>query len=122
MPGWIPMFALPNIGVEEPIEIDGLALASTSDQRIQVLAEEHDNFANYLESFRTEFGRSLQPSIIIRRDDTSDLYRSVEALAGFRDAIALSVVPFSWADLLIYEHSYGSSLFRLVHDLSVDVR
>jgi hypothetical protein len=42
------MFALPNITLEEAIEIDGLALASISDERIQELAQQHENFANYL--------------------------------------------------------------------------
>jgi hypothetical protein len=94
------MFALPNIALEEAIEIDGVALASISDMRIRELANEHENFASYLESFRSEFGYRLSPSVIIRRDDTRELYRSVEALSGFRDAIALSVVPYAWATYL----------------------
>jgi hypothetical protein len=96
----MPMFALPNIALEEAIEVDGVALASISDMRIRELANEHENFASYLESFRSEFGYRLSPSIIIRRDDTRELYRSVEALSGFRDAIALSVVPYAWATYL----------------------
>jgi hypothetical protein len=105
MPTWIPMFALANIAVEEPIEIDGMALAATSDIRIRELAQKHENFANYLESFQTEFSHHLQPSIIIRRADTPELYRSVDALAGFRDAIALSVIPYSWSQFLRYGHT-----------------
>jgi hypothetical protein len=119
MPTWIPMFALPNIAVEEPIEIDGMALAATSDIRIRELAQKHENFANYLESFQTEFSHHLQPSIIIRRADTPELYRSVDALAGFRDAIALSVIPYSWSQFLRYGHTLE---VPIPHDLSVDAR
>jgi hypothetical protein len=100
MAAWIPMFALPNISLEEAIEVDGVALASMADNRIQELVNKHESFATYLDSFRSEFGLHLQPSIIIRRDDTTELYRSVEALSGFRDAIALSVVPYAWATYL----------------------
>jgi hypothetical protein len=100
MAAWIPMFALPNISLEEAIEVDGVALASIADNRIQELVNKHESFATYLDSFRSEFGLHLQPSIIIRRDDTTELYRSVEALSGFRDAIALSVVPYAWATYL----------------------
>jgi hypothetical protein len=104
MPVWIPMFALPNIDVEEPIELDGLALATISDQRIQELADQHPNFHTYLDSFRSEFNHRINPSIIILRDDTHKLYRTVDALAGFRDAIALSVLPYVWAEFFRYGH------------------
>ena len=105
MPVWIPMFALPNIEVEEAIELDGMALATMSDPRIQTLAAQHQTFSDYLDSFRSEFNRHINPSIIIRRDDTPELYRTVDALAGFRDAIALSVVPYAWAEFLRYGHA-----------------
>jgi hypothetical protein len=99
------MFALPNVEVEESIDVDGMALATLADERIQALAHQHKSFAHYLESFRTEFGNRLNPSIIIRRDDTPELYRRVDALAGFRDAIALSVLGYAWACFLKYGHS-----------------
>jgi len=99
------MFALPNIEVEEPIELDGMALATMSDPRIQEMAAKHQSFSNYLDSFRSEFDRHINPSIIIRREDTPEGYRSVDALAGFRDAIAMSVVPYSWAQFLHYGHA-----------------
>ena len=34
-------------------------------------------------------------------------YRSVEAIAGFRDAIAMSVIPHSWALALRFENTFG---------------
>jgi len=105
MSTWIPMFALPNIALEDPIDVDGVALVSIHDDRIQALAKKHKRFASYLGRFRSEFGREVQPSIIIWRDDSSDLYRSVEALAGFRDAVSISVVPYGRATLLHYGHS-----------------
>jgi hypothetical protein len=104
MSSWIPMFALPNVAVEEAIEADGVALVSFQDERLQQIANDHESFASYLARFRTEFGRRVQPSIIIWRDDSSERYRSVEALAGFRDAISISVTPYGWATLLRYGH------------------
>ena len=104
MPVWIPMFALPNIEVEEPIELDGMALATIADQRIQDLAAQHQSFANYLASFRSEFNNRINPSIIICRDDTPAPYRSVDALAGVRDAISMSVLPYAWAEFFRFGH------------------
>lgn len=105
MATWIPMFALPNIALEEAIEADGVALVSFQDERLRQLANDHRRFGSYLDRFRTEFGCRLQPSIIIRRDDSSENYRSVEALAGFRDALSISVIPHSWATLLRHGHN-----------------
>ena len=105
MATWIPMFALPNIALEEAIEADGVALVSFQDERLRQLANDHRRFGSYLDRFRTEFGCRLQPSIIIRRDDSSENYRSVEALAGFRDALSISVNPHSWATLLRHGHN-----------------
>jgi hypothetical protein len=105
MSSWIPMFALPNIALEEAIEADGVALVSFEDERLQQLANDHNRFGSYLERFQTEFGRRVQPSVIIWRNDSSEHYRTVEALAGFRDAISISVAPYGWATLLRYGHS-----------------
>src|SRR5437660_840711 len=103
MAAWVPMFALPNVDIEESIDADGLSLVSIRDERICILVKKHNRFAMYLRRFKSEFGRRIQPSIVIWRDDSSHLYRSVEALAGFRDAISLSVVPYGWSHLLRYD-------------------
>ena len=100
------MFVLPNVDVGEPIEANGMALVSFRDERIGKLAKRHKNFAAYIDKFETEFGAKVHPSIIIWRDDSYDLYRSVEAIGGFRDSICLSVVPYSWARTLRYDRSF----------------
>ncbi len=40
MADWKPMFALPNILVQEPIEVDGFALVPAADERIRVVQTE----------------------------------------------------------------------------------
>lgn len=100
------MFALPNVDVDEPIEVDGMALVSLRDVRIRKLADRHKNFAEYISRFKSEFGGRISPSIIIWRDDSSQLYRSVEAIGAFRDAICLSVVPYGWAQTLRFDHAF----------------
>jgi hypothetical protein len=106
MPTWGPMFVLPNVDIDEPIEADGMALVSLRDERIHTLADKHKNFAEYISRFESEFGGRILPSIIIWRDDSSQLYRSVEAIGGFRDAICLSVVPYGWAQTLRFDRPF----------------
>lgn len=44
------MFAMPNIAIQEPIGVEGLALVPTNDERVKVLAKKHRRFATYLMS------------------------------------------------------------------------
>src|SRR5262249_16822680 len=82
-------------------------LASIRDARIQELADAHPNFREFLNRFTTEFGQPIVPSIFICRGDTPVTYRSIDAIAGFRDAIAMSVIPLSWAKVLRYNNNMG---------------
>jgi hypothetical protein len=104
---WIQMFTLPNISIEEPIEIDGVALVSIHDKRAQALAQRHERFSMYLNQFTSEFGQQVAPSLILVRADKFDQYRPAEALAGFRDAIAISIIPYSWAHVLRFENNHN---------------
>ena len=101
------MFALPNIETRKPIEVDGFALVSIHDERLQQMAKKHRRFGSYLKRFKTEFGEPIIPSIFIWRDDAPQRYRGVDAIVGFRDAIAMSVIPQSWAKVLRFENNFG---------------
>jgi hypothetical protein len=54
---WIQMFTLPNISIDEPVEIDGVAMVSVHDERAQTLARRHKRFSMYLNRFTSEFGQ-----------------------------------------------------------------
>jgi hypothetical protein len=58
------MFALPGIEMRRSIEVNGFALASIHDERVQELADQHPNFKEFLGRFTTEFGQPLVPSIL----------------------------------------------------------
>jgi hypothetical protein len=107
MAAWLPMFALPSIEVRKAIEVDGFALASIHDERVQALAGDHPNFQQFLGNFTTEFGDPLTPSIFICRDNAPTSYRGVDAIAGFRDAIAMCVIPQIWAKVLRFQNTMG---------------
>src|SRR5258706_6214650 len=100
MPDWIPMFTLPNITLAEPIETEGAALVSTADPRLGEISEAHPSFRTYVDSFKTEFDRSLAPSFVLVRKDAPPSFRGGDALAAFRDSISMSVVPLSCAQWL----------------------
>jgi hypothetical protein len=111
MPPWIPMFTLPNITMTESIESDGIALVSTADPRLVEICDVHPPFSRYVASFKTEFGRSVAPSFILCHKDAPPSFRTVDALAAFRDAVSMSVVPYSWARALRYHGPFGGIFY-----------
>lgn len=104
---WVPMFTLPNIEIVDPIEVDGVALVSTEDDRVQILMRRHRRFAMYLNRFTSEFGQQVLPSVIIVKADKFALYRPAEALAGFRDAVAMSTIPYAWSHVLRFDNAHN---------------
>jgi hypothetical protein len=103
MPAWLPMFALPNIRVIDPVEIDHLAIMYADDKRVAALEAAHPNFKLYLGQFATEFGDNVRPSLLMWNDAGPEAYKFTEALAAFRDALALSIVPYNQARILARE-------------------
>jgi hypothetical protein len=95
MPEWIPMFAMPNVQPQNPIEIDGIAFVSVFDDRIKTLRIKYPNYDSYLDKFSDEFGVKLNPSTIMVRNDTPPLYKRVDALASYRDAISIASISQS---------------------------
>jgi hypothetical protein len=107
MANWIPMFALPHVRAEQAIEADGIALVSTGDERLLQITKNHPSFASFLKRFKTEFGVGVVPSIIIWRNDLPDSSRTIAAIFGFRDAIALAVIPYSWGQTHRFKRPTG---------------
>src|SRR5713226_2222539 len=111
MPPWIPMFTLPNITLTESIESEGIALVSTADPRLAEVCEAYPAFHKYVACFQTEFGTSVAPTFILCHNDAPASFRTVDALAAFRDAISMSVIPHSWARALRYHGPFGGIFY-----------
>ena len=101
------MFAMPNIKIQEPGEIDGICIVSVFDERIKALADRYPKFKAFLSQFRTEFGQQINPSLIMVRDDAPLTYRRVDALASFRDALSISVITHTWAKVFQFGRGGG---------------
>jgi hypothetical protein len=102
MPEWIPMFAMPNVQPQNPIELDGIAFVSAFDDRIKALRGKYRNYDAYLNQFSDEFGVKLNPGTIMVWEDAPLLYRRVDALSSFRDAVSIASISKTWAHILRY--------------------
>lgn len=101
------MLALPHVVTTDPIEANGIALVAGHDRRLRQLTSTHPNFSAFLSRFWDEFGGQIAPSVVIWRDDLPNSARTFEALSGFRDAIALSIIPYAWARVQSYNRPQG---------------
>jgi hypothetical protein len=94
---WTPFFLLPNIQLKEAIGCDIAAIAPADDDRVAALKDAHPEFRQFLGRFTDAFSEKFQPSVLLLRATAPDAFREVEALAGFRDAIALATITRSRA-------------------------
>jgi len=94
---WVPACVLPNVNLLGPIGCDIIALVPASDTRVAGIAKCHPIFARFLDSFIDVYGNKFSPAVILVKDKCPTSYLSQEAVAGFRDLVAASTVPFNRA-------------------------
>ena len=95
-----PILMLPNVNVIEPIESTSGLIVSSSDKRLRLLSREHPNFRIFLSRFKNAFGHKVTPSIFALKASADDVLRNTDAIASFRDALAMSVIPYQRALLI----------------------
>ena len=90
---WMPVWALPNITLDEPLEGPWIALVSAFDTRVQELMEEHPNFRTFMGRFRNTHGEPIEPALIIQQCNAPEKLATTDAIASFRDIVVASTVP-----------------------------
>ena len=108
---WEPLWALPNIELDEAIDSDYFALVPANDVRIRRLKREHPNFRLFMRRFRDSHGVRVLPALIIRRNDTSEHFDTVDAAASFRDLLVASIVPLERSLQIIHDNQIDRVLF-----------
>jgi hypothetical protein len=108
---WTLVAVLPNIDVLEPIETDIAALVHLSDPRVIGLSEANPNIEHFLNRFTDAFNQQILPTVLLCRAPL--VFDREVGLSSFRDAIALSVVPFNQAKMLL--HSRGDTILYSNH-------
>lgn len=103
---WRPMAVLPNLDLSDPIEAGEAAFLPLEDARTLAVGAAHPRFRTFTRRFTDAFGQRVLPTILALSPDADDSYRTAEALAGLRDALSLSVVPFAWAHELMAPHQH----------------
>jgi len=104
MEEWVAATVLPNIELQAPIEGGCVALVPRDDARIKALCRVHPNLKKFLGKFTDAFNEKIRPAVLIVHTDAPQSVFDVDALASFRDAIAVSTVVYNRALELRYPH------------------
>ncbi len=105
MSGWVPGYLLPNISVSDVIENEYYVLTSINDGRVLEVRQLHPEFDRLVTRFTDEFGVQVAPALLMVRAGSGPEVLNIEAVSGFRDAIALSFVCHNRALRTIYPRS-----------------
>jgi hypothetical protein len=89
---WVPVWAMPNLHIDIPIEVSHAALVPCTDERLRSSAQNKPALTVFLHAFRNEFGNQILPTIGMVREDAYSGVKTVTAFGGFRDAVCVSAV------------------------------
>ena len=90
---WTPIWALPNIDIDEPVDSDFFALAPGTDRRVRAMKREYPEFRKFMARFTDTFKNRIRPALILRREDAPVRLETGEAAASFRDILVASTIP-----------------------------
>jgi hypothetical protein len=107
MAEWTPFFLLPNLEAEGVVECDGIAaLVPPYDERVTAICSAHPNFKELLSRFQNTFGQQIWPSVLIISSNAPNSYRTIDAIASFRDLISIAAITRARALVLKYESQH----------------
>lgn len=113
---WFPVVTLPNVDIRVAVAGQHIAIVPYRDKRLGTLRREHPKLRRFLNGFRDAFNRIHRPSVLIVHQDKYDAYRQSEAIAAFRDLLALSVVPYSRAWVLKHRRTNQEPVYSNAFD------
>jgi hypothetical protein len=80
---WIPVWAMPNVTLDAPVEASHAALVPSNDDRLVALSRQKPALETFLSSFHNEFGNQVAPTIGLVREDSLKSVLTVDCLRGF---------------------------------------
>lgn len=90
---WEVAYVLPNLQIKKAIESEFISLVPFNHPRVRELRRDYSVLNRYLSRFSDAVGQRVKPSVILHRHPSPKSTRTPEAFGGFRDLLAMSVVP-----------------------------
>lgn len=113
---WSILFVLPNITLNQPIGNDSLLMAPPDDSRAITDIGSSPFTEALVRNFKDQFGKQIKPSLLIVNDTAPASVRGIDALVGFRNAVALSTIIRGYEEKLDSRFG-GSAIYSDYFDL-----
>jgi hypothetical protein len=104
---WSIIFVLPNISINQSIGNDTISIAPHSDSRVAKEIGSNPYAKALVCNFTDQFGNQIKPSILIVNDAVTKPVEGIDALVGFRNAVALSTIIRGYEQTL--DRRFGAS-------------
>lgn len=89
---WSIFFVLPNVTMRQAVGNEYISIVPYSDSRLEESISTNPFARSLVENFEDQFGRKIYPAALIVNDDAPDYLKSIDALTGFRNALAISTI------------------------------
>ena len=103
---WTPVFALPNVPLDQAVGCEIAAIAPAHDPRVKALKHAYPTFKQFLNRFSDNFAEKFEPAVLLLDAAAPTSFRDVAALGSFRDIIALSAITHGRALELRYPRGH----------------
>ena len=100
---WHIIFAIPNLGLQESVGTEHIAIARHDDRRVMEITSSNPLAKLLVEGFEDPFRRKVYPSLLIVSGSAPSCVREIDAIVGFRNCFALCTI------IKGHEHSLTSS-------------
>jgi hypothetical protein len=100
---WSLIFVIPNINIREAVGNEHISIVLYDDPIVTECTTVGPLCKALIENFQDEFGRLVYPSALIMSKDAPASVKHIEAIVGFRNALALSTI------IRGYEHRLTSA-------------
>jgi hypothetical protein len=107
---WDPILVLPSLDVSNPLECSLAAFVPADDDRVATACNAHPKLRLFLSRFTDAFRVNLRPTVLLLSTNAPATIRTADAIASFRDVIALSTIPMCRATRLRFDRM-GSILY-----------
>lgn len=101
---WTPIWALPNINLDEAVDSEFFSLAPFADDRAQEIWQRLPRFQEFISRFTDTFGRPITPTLLLVREGAPESLKTADASASFRDLLVASVVPYSRSRHMVHDN------------------
>jgi hypothetical protein len=117
MGNWVFVALLHNLSLQEPVENGYMAIVPDTDDRAMSLTEATPALRRLVSGFTDQFGRSVSPSLMIVHPKAPKRLFAIDAIIGFRNAIAICSIIKAWEEALVRKQSLNVLKYSNYFDL-----